>query len=163
MKASKIITVVIIIILLAMVERAVAQPPFSAPTRLPAEMDAKGHCLKDPSITFTHEQTEKFENLKASYSAEIKPLLSELRNLRLELRYSVSDPQAQSQVLLDKQRKISSIQAKFENLSFSYLMKARAIFTKEELERFPSDCPMKTERGLGMGKGIGRGFQKGIR
>jgi hypothetical protein len=164
MKPSKIIAIFFLIFLILQVgQRAVAQPPFSLPIRPPAKTDYKGHCLLDPSITFTEEQPEKFEALKGAYVTEAKPLWSELRALRLELRYAVSDPKVQSQVLFDKQRKISAIQAKLENLLFSYVIKARAIFTKEQLERFPSDCPLKMEVGYGMGTGFGKGTQKGIR
>ncbi len=161
MKASKIILIVLAL-LIAFGRYAVAQRPMGPPS----QVISKGHCLKDPSIIFTEEQTEKFENLKAAYSAEIKPLLSDLRNLRMELHYPISDSQAsvKSEVLLDKQRKVSAIQAKLENLSFSYRVQARALFTKEELERFPADCPLKIERGFGIGKRTGGwGFRKGTR
>jgi hypothetical protein len=57
---------------------------------------------------------------------------------------------------------MSSIQAKLENLRFSYLIKARASFTKEQLERFPPDCPLKMGPAYGIRKGMGKGAQKGI-
>ena len=84
-----------------------------------------------------------------------------MRDLRLELRFAVSDPQVQTQAPLDKQRKFSALQAQLENLSFSYQAKVRAIFTKEQLERFPAGCPLKT--GAGYGSGRGRWPSKGIR
>ena len=124
---------------------------------------AKGTCREDPSITFTEEQTKELENLQRAFLEEAKPLWSELSDLRLELRFAVSDPQIQPQVLLDKQRKMSAIQTKFENLRFSYLIKARSIFTKEQLERFPPDCPLKMGTGYGAGRGLGKGLPKGIR
>jgi len=83
--------------------------------------------------------------------------------LRLELRFAVPDAQVQPQALLDKQRKYSALQARLENLLFSYQVKARAIFTKEQLERFPADCPLKMGIGYGAGRGLGKGLQKGIR
>jgi hypothetical protein len=138
-----------------------AQPPFIPPGNQLPQTQLKGSCRKDPSITFTEEQTKELENLQRTFLEEAKPLWSELRDLRLELRFAVSDPQIQSQVLLDKQRRMSSIQAKFENLRFFYLVKARTIFTKEQLERFPADCPLKMGTGYGMGRSIGRGPQKG--
>ncbi len=118
-------------------------------------------CRIDPSITFTEEQTKELENLQRAFLEEAKPLWSELRDLRLELRFAVPDPQVQPQVLLNKQRRMSAIQAKFENLRLSYLLKARSIFTQEQLERFPADCPLKMGTGYGMGRGTGRGPQKG--
>jgi hypothetical protein len=140
-----------------------AQQPKAPPISPFSQSQLKGACWKDPSITFSKEQTKEFENLQRAFLAEAKPLWSELRDLRFEMRYSVSDPKIQSQVLLEKQKKMSAIQGKLENLRFSYLVKARAIFTKEQLERFPSDCPLKMGTGYGMGKGIGKGFQRGTR
>jgi hypothetical protein len=141
-----------------------AQPPFIPPgSQLSQTPGVKGACRKDPSITFTGEQTRKLETLERAFLEEARPLGSEIRDLRLELRYLVSDPQAQSQVLLDKQRRMSSIQARLENLRFSYLIKARAIFTKEQLERMPPDCPLKMGTGYGMGRGLERGPRKGWR
>jgi hypothetical protein len=128
-----------------------------------SETQSKTACRKDPSIIFTEEQTKEFENLPPAFFAEAKPLWSELRDLRLEMRHGVSDSQTQPQVLLEKHRKISAIQAKLENLRFSYLIKARSIFTKEQLERMPADCPLKMGTGYGMGRGLGKGLQKRIR
>jgi Spy/CpxP family protein refolding chaperone len=138
------------------------------PSKVPAggpflHVRPKGACRLDPSITFTEEQIKKLENLGRAFLEEARPLSGELRDLRLELRYAVSDPQAQSQVLLDKQRKMSAIQAKLENLRFSYLTKARAIFTREQLERFPADCPLKMGTEYGVGRGPGKGPRIGIR
>jgi len=140
-----------------------AQQPKVPPGSPLLQAPAKGVCRKDPSITFSEQQTKELETLQRAYLTETKPLWSELRALRLEMRYAVSDPQVQPRVLLDKQRKISSIQAKLENLRFSYLIRARTIFTKEQLERMPPDCPLKMGTGYGMGRGLERGPRKGIR
>ena len=140
-----------------------AQQPKVPMGRSFSETQPKGVCRIDPSITFSEAQVKELESLQRAYLEEVKPLWSELRDLRLELRFAVSDPQVQPQALLDKQRRMSSIQAKLENLRFSYLIKARASFTKEQLERFPPDCPLKMGTGNGMRKGLGRGLQKGIR
>lgn len=140
-----------------------AQQPKVPPGSPLLQAPAKGVCRKDPSITFSEQQTKELETLQRAYLTKAKPLWSELRALRLEMRYAVSDPQVKPQALLDKQRKFSALQARFENLLFSYQVKARAIFTKEQLERFPSDCPLKKGVGYGMGTGFGKGTQKGIR
>jgi hypothetical protein len=140
-----------------------AQPP-KVPMAGPfSETQSKGACRKDPSIICTEEQTKGFEGLQCAHSAEAKPIWSELVTLRLEMRYAVSDPQVQSQVLLDKQGRISALQARLENLRFSYLIKARSIFTKEQLERFPPDCPLKMRTGYGMRRSFERRPRKGIR
>jgi hypothetical protein len=151
------------ILLSGLMEQAVEAQPSKVPAGPPVlPAHPQGACRMDPSITFTKEQAEKLASLQRAFSEEAKPLWSELRDLRIELRFAVSDPQIQPQVLLDKQRRMSAIQAKLENLRFSYLIRARTIFTKEQLERMPPDCPLKMRPGLGMGKGRGKGRQKGI-
>jgi len=137
-----------------------AQPPFIPPGNQLPQTQQKGACRKDPSITFTEDQTKEIENLRRAFLVEAKPLWSELRDLRLEMRYAVSDSQIQPQVLLEKQMKISAIHAKLENLRFSYVIKARSIFTKEQLERFPADCPLQMEPGYWDKKGHGKGTSK---
>ena len=139
-----------------------AQPPFIPRGNQLPQAQLKGACRKDPSITFSEAQTRELENLQRAYLEEAKPLWSEMRDLRLELRFAVSDPQVQPQALFDKQRKFSVLQTKLENLHFSYQIKVRSIFTKDQLERFPSDCPLKMRTPYGMGRGVGKNFRKGI-
>jgi len=140
-----------------------AQQPKAPPISPFSQTQLKGVCRKDPSITFSEAQTKELENLQRAYLEEAKPLWSEMRDLRLELRFAVSDPQVKPQALLDKQRKFSALQAKLENLLFCYQITARSLFTREQLERFPPDCPLKMGVGYGMGTGFGKGTQKGIR
>lgn len=140
-----------------------APPPFIPPGKQLPQTQEKGACRKNPSITFTEEQAKEFENLQRSFLFEVKPLWGELKALRLEMRYAGPDSQIQPQVLLKKKMKMTAIQAKLENLRFSYLIKARSIFTKGQLERFPPDCPLKMGIEIGKGRGMGTGFQKGIR
>ena len=167
MKNIKIISLGLIIgliLLSGLMEQAAEAQPSKVPMgRSFFEGQPKGACRIDPSITFTEEQTKELENLRRAYLEKAKPLWGQMRDLRLELRFAVSDPQVQPQALLDKQRKYSALQARLENLLFSYQVKARAIFTKEQLERFPADCPLKMGIGYGAGRGLGKGLQKGIR
>ena len=152
------------ILLSGLMEQAAEAQPSKVPMgRSFSETQPKGACRIDPFNTFTEEQTKELENLRRAYLEKAKPLWGQMRDLRLELRFAVSDPQGQPQALLDKQRKYSALQARLENLLFSYQVKARAIFTKEQLERFPADCPLKMGIGYGAGRGLGKGLQKGIR
>ena len=83
--------------------------------------------------------------------AEAFPLRVELMSLRLELRHLIRDPNVQPKILLDRQKKISELQAKLNDLSLSYQIKARSIFTKEQFAKFPQDCSLEMEVGYGMG------------
>jgi hypothetical protein len=139
-----------------------AQQPKVPPIRPFSQTPLKGACRMDPSITFSEAQARELENLQRFYLEEAKPLWREMRNLRLELRFALSDPQVPPDALLDKQCKFSALQARLENLLFSYQVKARSIFTKEQWEQFPADCPLKMGLEYGVRKGMGRGPQKGI-
>jgi hypothetical protein len=151
------------ILLSGLMEQTAEAQPSKVPGGGPfLPVQPKGACRMDPSITFNKEQAEKLAHLQRAYLEEAKPLWGEMRDLRIELRFAASDPQFPPQALLDKQRKFSALQARLENLLFSYQVKARTIFTKEQFERFPADCPLKMRLGLGMGKGMGKGRQKGI-
>jgi hypothetical protein len=134
-----------------------AQPPKVPLGNSFSETQPKRACRIDPSITFTEEQTRELETLQRAFLGEAKPLWSELRELRHEMRDAVSDSQIQSGILLEKQMKMSVILSKIENLRFSYLIKVRSIFTKEQLERFPAECPLKMGPGYWDQKGHGRG------
>jgi hypothetical protein len=138
------------------------EQPSSSPDGSFLRNRVKRTCWKDPAITFSEEQTRELEGLQHAYLAEAKPLWNELRNLQLELRFAVSDPRVRTEALLDKQRKFSTTQAKFESLYFSHLIKVRAIFTREQLERLPSNCPLKMGPAYGMRKGMGKEARKGI-
>jgi len=153
-----------IILLSGLMVRAAEAQPSKVPGGGPfLPVQPKGACQMDPSILFTKEQTEKLAHLQRAYLEEAKPLWSELKDLRLELRFAVSDSRVQPEALLFKQRRLSVLQAKLENLFFSYQIKARAIFTKEQIDRFPSDCPLKRGMGHWPGVGKGKGPQRGNR
>jgi hypothetical protein len=79
--------------------------------------------------------------------AEAIPIRTGLFALKIELRHLLSDPSVQPQALFEQQRKISALQAKLEELSLSYQIKARLVFTKEQLERLPQGWVF--EMGLG--------------
>ncbi len=152
------------ILLSGLMGRAAEAQPSKVPAGGPfLPVQPKGACRMDPSITFTEEQAEKLAHLQRAYLEEAKRLWSELRDLRIELRFAVSDPRVQPQALLDKQRKLSALQARLENLLFSYRVKARAIFSKEQLERMPPECPLKMGTGYGVGKGPGKGPLRAVR
>lgn len=147
-----------------LMEQAAEAQPSKIPPRGPfSPSQPKVACRLDPIIIFTEDQGVKLAELQRAYLEEVKPLWREMRDLRIELRFAVSDPQVPPQALLDKQRKFSALQSRLENLLFSYQIKARAIFSREQLERMPPDCPLKMGTRYGAGRGFGRGPQKGIR
>jgi len=124
-----------------------AQEPFPKLNRPNLRMDSQGRCWESSSFALTETQKEALETLRRAYMAEAIPMRTGLFALRIELRHLLSDPNVQPQILFDQQRKISALQAKLEELSLSYQVKARSIFTKEQLGRLPQGWAF--EMGLG--------------
>jgi len=138
-----------------------AQPLFHPQSRPMLRMDGQNDCWESNDLGLTEAQEKALEGLQRVYASEALPLRIELMSLRFELRYLVRDPNVQSELLFDRQKKISELQAKLDDLSLSYQIKARSIFTKEQLDQLPLGFSMGT--GFGTDIGIGRGVRKGIR
>ena len=126
-------------------------------------MNSQGTCWESFSFALTEAQKKALESLHRAYMAEAIPIRTGLFALKIELRHLLSDPNVQPQMLFDQQRKISALQAKLEELSLSYQVKARSVFTKEQLERLPQGWAF--EMGLGYEIPImdtGRRSKKGL-
>jgi Spy/CpxP family protein refolding chaperone len=118
---------------------------------------------RSSSLNLTETQKKSLEDLRCMYAKEAIPMRAGLFALRIELRHLLSDPNVQPQILFEKQRKISALQAKLEELSLCYQVKARSVFTKEQLERLPQGWAF--EMGLGYEIPImdtGRRSRKGL-
>jgi hypothetical protein len=135
---------ILIAFILINVSRSEAQRNFAKPNSKP---DNQGACWGASSFSPTEEQKRALETLRRAYRAEAIPIKTELLALKIELRHLLSDPNVQPQILFERQRKISALQAKLEELSLSYQVKARSVFTKEQLERLPQGWVF--EMGLG--------------
>jgi CheY-like chemotaxis protein len=140
-----------------------AQEPFPKPNRPNLRMDSQGTCWESSSLALTEAQKRALETLRRAYTAEAIPIRTGLFALKIELRHLLLDPNVQPQILFDQQRRISALQAKLGELSLSYQVKARSIFTKEQLERLPQGWAF--EMGLGYEIPImdtGRRSKKGL-
>ena len=155
--------IILSVLILFSVRPANTQPPFSLQNKPMFRMEGQEPCWKSSDLAFSEAQMKALESLQNAYQAETMPLWRELMPLKLELRYLVRDPNIQSKILLDRQKKISELQAKLDNLSLSYQIKARSILTKEQLEQLPQDCSMGMALGSDIGVGIGRGSRRRFR
>jgi len=126
-------------------------------------MDSQGRCWKSSSFALTEEQIRSLENLQRTYQEEASPRYREFMTSRLELQYYASDKNIKPQEIMERHKKLLSLQTELETLSFSYQMKARSILTREQLERLPQDCLLEMGIGYGTGMGIGRGPRRGAR
>jgi hypothetical protein len=145
-RLSFMVTILIAFILIN-IKVSEAQRIFPSNTKPNLRMDSQGTCWESSSFGLTEAQKKALETLRSAYIAEAIPMRTGLFALKIELRHLLSDPNVQPQMLFDQQRKISALQAKLEELSLSYQVKARSIFTKEQLERLPQGWAF--EMGLG--------------
>jgi DNA-binding response OmpR family regulator len=157
------ILMILMLSLLALlgIQMSEAQERFPKLDRPSLRMDSQGRCWKSPSFGLTEEQIRSLETLQRAYQVEVTPKYRELMTLRIELQCYVSDKNIKPQDLMERHKKLLSLQTEFESLSFSYQMKARSILTKEQLDRLPQDCLL--DMGIGYGMGIGRGPRRGPR
>ena len=147
MRKSTFIATILIAFILANIKISDAQRTFPSDTKPNLRMDSQGRCWESPSFALTDAQKKALEALRRAYMAEAIPIRAGLFTLKIELRHLLSDPNVQPQILFDQQKKISALQAKLEELSLSYQIKARSIFTKEQLEQLPQGWAF--EMGLG--------------
>jgi len=124
-----------------------AQESFPKMDKPNLPMHRQGTCWESISPALTEDQKRALETLRRIYTAEAGPIRTELFALRIQLRYLFSDPNVHPRLLFDQHRKISALQAKLEGLSLFSLVKARLVFTKEQLEKLPQGWVF--EMGLG--------------
>jgi Spy/CpxP family protein refolding chaperone len=157
------ILIVFLIFTLFNIQLSMAQPPFYPPDKSMWRMGGQGTCWQSSDLALIETQAKALEGLQRDYTVEAMPMRRELMSIRYELRHLMRDPNVQSKVLFDRQKKISELQIKLDNLSLSYQIKARSILTKEQLEQLPQDCSLAMSPEYEMLIGIGRGPRRGLR
>jgi len=140
-----------------------AQERFPKLNRPSLKMDSQGRCWKSPSFGLTEEQIGMLENLQRAYQVGATPKYRELMTSRFELQCNVSDKDIDPRDLIERHKKLLSLQKELETISFSYQIKARSMLTREQLDRLPQDCLLDMGIGYGTEMGIGRGPRRGPR
>ncbi len=158
-----VLALVLFILTVFNVQPSKAQPPFYPQNKSMLRMDQRDPSWKSSDLNLTEAQTKLLETLQSAYASEALSLRMEVMSLRFELHYLIRDPNVQPKVLLERQKKISELQAQLNNLSLSYQIKIRSVLTKEQWDRLPPELSMDMGTGLGTDTGIGRGARKGIR
>ena len=163
MRRLSLMVMILIALIMINIKVSEAQEAFPKLNRPNLRMDSQGMPMKPYALDLSEEQAKALDSLRRSYMAEAMPIRTELFALRIELRHLLLDPNVRPQILFDRQRKISALQARLEELSLSYQVQAKSIFTKEQLERLPQDCFLEMGIGYGTEAGIGRGPRRGAR
>ncbi len=131
------LTVFVFLFVVLWIRPLEAQEPSISRDKAVLRGDSQGANHQSSSLKLTEVQKKSLEELRSMYAKEAIPMKTTLLALRIELRHSLRDPNVQPQTLLGQQKKISALRARLEELSLSYQVKARSIFTKEQLERLP--------------------------
>ena len=114
-------------------------------------------CWMKPYLESTPEQLKSLEKLQRSFFEEISALRRQHLNLSHELHALLDYPKPDAKMILEKQNRSSEIQKMMDDLSIRYLLKARALFTPEQLSKLPSGCNLGFNYGRGRGWGQGMG------
>jgi Spy/CpxP family protein refolding chaperone len=101
-------------------------------------------------LNLTPEQKARFQELRRKFIEENAQLIGGLVAKRLELRSLWTDPKADSQAILAKERELRGLQNRMKDKIVQYRLEARNSLTPEQIE--------KLGMMVGMGFGFGRGF-----
>jgi Spy/CpxP family protein refolding chaperone len=106
-------------------------------------------------LNLTPEQKAKFQELRRKFIEENAQFIGGLVAKRLEFRSLWTDPRADSQAVLAKERELRDLQNRMRDKVIQYKLEARNSLTPEQIEKLGS---MR-----GMGLGFGSGFRMGHR
>jgi hypothetical protein len=112
-------------------------------------------CWTKAYLEATSEQVKSLENLQRSFYREISVLRNRYINLRYELHALLDYSKPDTRMILEKQNQFSDVQKKIDEISIQHLLKARALFTPDQLSRLPSGCNLGVNYGQGMAWGQG--------
>ena len=121
------------------VQLSTAQPPFLPRSKPMLRMDGQDFYRRFSQLGLTDAQKKTLKELLEAYASEALPLRIKLMSSRFELLHLIRDPGVQPKILLDQQKKISKFQADLNNLFLSYLIKARSIMTRAQLQQLFED------------------------
>ena len=106
---------------------------------------------QEKRLNLTMEQKAKFQELRRKFIEENAQLIGGLVAKRLELRSLWTDPKADSQAILAKDKELRDIQNRMKDKIVQYRLEARKSLTPEQIEK------------LGLMRGMGRGRMMGRR
>lgn len=103
---------------------------------------ADSACWKNPEFGATKEQLKSLEQVHRSYLRELGQYRDQYVGESYELRALLSDPKAEPHRVMDKQNSLSGVQKKIDEISLQHFLKAREIFTEDQIRRLPPGCSL---------------------
>jgi Spy/CpxP family protein refolding chaperone len=102
-------------------------------------------------LNLTPEQKAKFQELRRKFIGENAQLIGGLVAKRLELRSLWTDPKADSQAILAKEKELRDLQNRIRDKVIQYKLEARNSLTPEQIEKLGMMCRRRFGHGFGMG------------
>jgi Spy/CpxP family protein refolding chaperone len=107
-------------------------------------------------LNLTPEQKARFQELRRKFIVENAQLIGDLVAKRLELRSLWTDPKADSQAILAKERELRGLQNRMKDKIVQYRLEARNSLTPEQIEKLGSIGGIGRRGMMGHGWGMGR-------
>ena len=111
-------------------------------------------------VNMTQEQLDQFGNLQQAFLEKTATLQTELASKSLEYRTILTNPTSDETAILNLQKDIFALEQRYNEEALAYRLKARKIFTTEQLALLPPGYSFGF--GFGMGMGYGRGVGMGM-
>ena len=145
-----IIALGLVVVMFFGVSYVYAQAPGAGPWHKHGWMRGQESWGQWKSLNLTLEQKAKFKELRRKFKEENAQLIGGLVTKRLELKLLWTDPKADPQAILAKEKELRELQNRMRDKIVQYRLEARNSLTPEQIEKFG--------RMGGMGFGFGRGF-----
>ena len=112
-------------------------------------------CVRAADLNLTPEQLRELEQIQQGLMKETQLLRAQLFAKRLELRETITNPTAKTELIRLKYGEVASLESKIEEKSFDFLVKLRSLLTQEQMKNW---CPEKEFVPLRGGMGHGPGM-----
>jgi len=109
-------------------------------------------------FNLTPEQKAKFQELRRKFTKETAQLRGELVTKRVELRLLWTDPKADSNAILAKEREFRDVKNQMKDKIIQYKLEARSLLTPEQIEKLGMMRGTSFGHGLRTGHGKGTGY-----
>ena len=113
-------------------------------------------------LNLSPEQKAKFQELRRRFTKDTAQLRGELVTKRLELRSLWTDPKADSQAILAKEREFRDIKNRMKDKIIQYKLEARSLLTPEQIEKLGMMQGRGCKRMMGHGRGMGYPSRPGM-
>jgi len=106
-------------------------------------------------LNLSSEQKAKFQELRRRFIKDTAQLRGELVTKKLELRLLWTDPKADSQAILAKEREFSDLKNRMKDKIIQYKLEFRSFLTPEQIGKLGKMGRRNFGHGSGMGHGRG--------